>query len=492
MTRWIALLLSTLLMGCVLQAQESTPESETFQPPLVAYFNGDVYRMDSASETLIPYESCQPDEDISGTGALSPAGTHFTFSTLTKQASQALRELGGFGGAPLPVNLWLCDMQTNTLTRFFVSAGADQPLEGDLPMPDRLRGAPVWSPDGSELTWSELSVEDNQTAFIARYDLATGNITRTEIELPPTLGVPAAPGIARGENGIYIFVFQLNEETFDTEDYVYVFDVEMNAVAAQTLIESSGETDDFVVDRVLVQRDGREYFALRYLESGWELVDPLTGQREEAGGLPGLVARNADASRVLLLDIDETYNYNWQLQNYTDASGDPFVLTGTPPQRIAPGPDGERFAYADSTLHIWQNGQTTDIAASDGFADDPQAFVLWGAEDIVITQAADIAEKPLPTCDGTQQSRLRPGDTARVVENTVPNNVRTNPTLQAELVGQLPGGTTFGVLDGPVCNDGYAWYEVTLNSDITGWTAEGSADTYWLAPAAADADTSAP
>ena len=474
MTRWIALLLSTLLLGGVLQAQETTLEADTFQPPLVAYFNGDIYRLDSAADTLIPYESCQPDEDISGTGALSPAETHFAFSTLTKEMSETLRELGGRVSGPLPFNMWLCDMQTGTLTRFFVNE--------DTPSSNRLRNAPVWSPDGSELAWSELSANDNQTAFIARYDLATGTITRTEIPVPPTLGIPSAPGIMWGENGIYVFIFQLDEDTFETQDYVYVFDVEMNAIAAQTLIASSGEADDFVADRVLVQQDGREYFALRYQQAGWELFDPLTGQRDEASGLPGMVARNADSSQVLLLDIDETFNYNWQLQNVTDSSGDPFVLAGAPPQRIAPQPDGKGFAYADSTLHIWQNGTETDIAASDGFADDPQAFILWGAKDFVMTATTEIADEPLPTCDGTQPSRIRPGDTARIANTTVPNNVRNNPTIQADLVGQLPGGSTFGVLDGPVCNDGYAWYEVTFNGDITGWTAEGSASTYWLAP----------
>jgi hypothetical protein len=485
MTRWTARLLSVLLLltvGSVLQAQDTTPDPQSFEPPLVAYFNGDLYRMDNM-QTLVPYERCQPDEALAGTAELSPAGTHIAFSTLTKQASQALRELGSPGGTPLPVNLWVCNTQTDTLTRFVAAAGADDPPGDTFPVPGILRGAPVWSPDGSEIAWSALSTTDNESAFINRYNLATGETTRTEITLPPTMGVPAAPGITWGENGIYIFVFQLDDETFETQDFVYIFDTGTGSITTETLIESSGEADDFVTERVRVQLDGQEFLALRYLQSGWVLLNPLTGERQDAPGLPGLVARHADNSRVLLLDIDENFNYDWQLQGFTNSNGEPFVLPEYPPTRVTLSPDGQRVAYADSTLNIWQNGQTTEVAASDGFADDPQAFVLWGAEALIMTDTADIAPAPLPTCEGTQQSRLRPGDTAQVVASTIPNNVRNNPTIQADLVGQLPGGTTFEVIDGPVCNDGYAWYQVALNGEITGWTAEGNASVYWLAPA---------
>ncbi len=50
-------------------------------------------------------------------------------------------------------------------------------------------------------------------------------------------------------------------------------------------------------------------------------------------------------------------------------------------------------------------------------------------------------------------------------------------------MGRLPAGTIVEVLSGPVCNEGYVWFEVLL-TEGRGWTVEtpiGSGD-YWLEP----------
>jgi uncharacterized protein YraI len=78
------------------------------------------------------------------------------------------------------------------------------------------------------------------------------------------------------------------------------------------------------------------------------------------------------------------------------------------------------------------------------------------------------------------RSRLVAGERARVRPGT-PNNVRSQPSLNADRVGQIPGGGVFDVTGGPVCVDGYTWWQVEY-SDVVGWTAEGSADDYWLQP----------
>jgi len=45
-------------------------------------------------------------------------------------------------------------------------------------------------------------------------------------------------------------------------------------------------------------------------------------------------------------------------------------------------------------------------------------------------------------------------------------------------------GTIFDVIGGPVCQDGFTWWQIrTLDGSLTGWSAEGSSeDDYFMAP----------
>lgn len=83
-------------------------------------------------------------------------------------------------------------------------------------------------------------------------------------------------------------------------------------------------------------------------------------------------------------------------------------------------------------------------------------------------------------CSGFMPSRLQVGALGRVTPGD-PNNVRREPRSDAELVRQIPGGGVFEVLDGPVCDNGGAWWQVSHQGDV-GWTLEGRGDTYWTEP----------
>jgi len=62
------------------------------------------------------------------------------------------------------------------------------------------------------------------------------------------------------------------------------------------------------------------------------------------------------------------------------------------------------------------------------------------------------------------------------------HNLREEATIQAAIIGQVPDGDIFRVLDGPRCADGYLWWAVDYAGQ-PGWIAEGdaAADQYWLA-----------
>jgi hypothetical protein len=70
------------------------------------------------------------------------------------------------------------------------------------------------------------------------------------------------------------------------------------------------------------------------------------------------------------------------------------------------------------------------------------------------------------------------GILARVLPGLA-NNLRNQPSLRGERIGQIPGGSQFTVLDGPECADNYAWWQVDYNGTV-GWVAEADNEEYWL------------
>jgi hypothetical protein len=84
------------------------------------------------------------------------------------------------------------------------------------------------------------------------------------------------------------------------------------------------------------------------------------------------------------------------------------------------------------------------------------------------------------TCDGFMPSRLMINSSGRVTPGAS-NNIRQAPSTTGERLGEIPGGAVFLVLDGPVCNEGYAWWFVDYNG-ILGYTAEGTGTDYFVEP----------
>jgi hypothetical protein len=95
--------------------------------------------------------------------------------------------------------------------------------------------------------------------------------------------------------------------------------------------------------------------------------------------------------------------------------------------------------------------------------------------------AAQDADSEDAFCPGAPAPRLTVGETARVTPG-LSNNVRAQPSLDSTRVGRIPGEELFAVTDGPVCAEGYVWWEVEYGS-LRGWTAEGTTAEYWVEPA---------
>src|SRR5690349_888832 len=83
-------------------------------------------------------------------------------------------------------------------------------------------------------------------------------------------------------------------------------------------------------------------------------------------------------------------------------------------------------------------------------------------------------------CPDAPPTRLADFDDA-VVTPGQSNHLRDEPSLDGEIIGELPAGTLVNVLNTHECADGYLWWEVAYNG-IQGYMAEGDADAYGLEP----------
>jgi hypothetical protein len=98
------------------------------------------------------------------------------------------------------------------------------------------------------------------------------------------------------------------------------------------------------------------------------------------------------------------------------------------------------------------------------------------------------ASTPITACPGALPIAHQVGKTVMVsTATTVPNRVRAKPSRQADLLGQLNPGEQAKITGGPVCADGYTWWQVQAASGLTGWTVEGDEASYWLVDAASAA-----
>jgi WD40 repeat protein len=81
---------------------------------------------------------------------------------------------------------------------------------------------------------------------------------------------------------------------------------------------------------------------------------------------------------------------------------------------------------------------------------------------------------------GFAEPRLTTGGEGVVMPGS-PNRVRSAPDTSGSVVGELPAGTRFRVMDGPACSGDIVWWQVEA-TQVSGWTAESAGGSYFLEP----------
>ncbi len=101
-----------------------------------------------------------------------------------------------------------------------------------------------------------------------------------------------------------------------------------------------------------------------------------------------------------------------------------------------------------------------------------------------MASSAQTSAPAVPGCTDLLPSRLIVNERGRVTRtDPAPVNLRAEPGTNADLLGQIPAGMVFFVLEGPACTARYTWYRVRTRLEdalVTGWVAEGDAGAYFL------------
>jgi hypothetical protein len=91
-------------------------------------------------------------------------------------------------------------------------------------------------------------------------------------------------------------------------------------------------------------------------------------------------------------------------------------------------------------------------------------------------------------CAGSPASRLRVGDSARVISDPDPVRARATPG-DGEIVTLLYRDYALTLTGGPECVNDVLWWQVALRDGESAWIAEGVGEEYFIAPTAAAAQT---
>ena len=253
-------------------------------------------------------------------------------------------------------------------------------------------------------------------------------------------------------------------------------------------LELLADNSNSVRDFMWAKHQGRDVLLLG-MRDYWEVLEPLDGSRLRLSDPPRL--KSADAVRgmelvpIAISGANGEPEFHWRAYSggitydtgYRSSDVD---LDGLP----ALSYDGRQMVWhSGDRISIWHSGIAADARplASDSpayrlFPMPEPMSVAWSPVQWITTGITTSDESALSVCSLAPQ--LIPGGQA-IVSTGLANRIRSASSLNAAIIGRIRENDVVDVLEGPVCSDGYNWFRVR-NDRITGWTAEGIADEYWL------------
>jgi hypothetical protein len=421
------------------------------------------------------------------TAKLSPTAENLLVVTYREDIRKLIEAECPCGGTiPTGEEYWALDLQSGETFPVF-----QQPevVEDDSEV--KYVGSPLWSPDGTKIAWAQnLEYSD-----IHVYDLTTEEAS-VAIE-----GVQAQTLVSNltylstwTETGIWVTQVDYSENYKPIPAGVAIYDLSGDIVAEIPPYHELAGLPDYQDNETyldyeygnhyIFQEEGRDVFLTHSL-TGWQLLDVRTGEVEPLNdGILWQIALGAEetSARVSpgIMDDASLPSYNVYIPEnifVTKLSNLNFFFSTTG-RTLVTNVEGNRVTIA----RIPQEGGQATITLPwrpDGTIGRQSGYQLRRGVGALLA-GIRCSGSNLPFRIPTASPQYNLSHPAHVL-GEVANSIRQDPNRNAGLLGSIPGGDSFAVIDGPRCNDGIAWYKVRYN-EIEGWTAEGEDFEYYLAP----------
>ncbi|MEO0561250.1 MAG: hypothetical protein AAF125_04005, partial [Chloroflexota bacterium] len=447
----------------------------------ITNIDGDLWEWDGANtpKQLTSY-------GWNGLPVQSPDGRQVAYLSVPSVITSDGDAFVGAGG--MPQNIWVLDRDSASFERV-----------ADDTNGLRYRGQPTWSPDSTQLAWTELSEGDDMSAArVMVYDLTT-RTTRTLIsgyDLGLMDGGLFMPPLSWGAAGLARLRYTVILGPSVGDILLEIIDPTTGGTTSYTVGQTGTNTGDLITDYVWAVQDKLPVIAFVTRAGTWWTLNPANGVRTDLTNAPQLRATQGRINFILTPNAEVSGNdiqFSWSVREVLDGGATrddrlPYRPTTLSNHGMTlPGIGSGALAWSENnTLFAWTNsGPQTVLSGGDIAQISPNNMRLyyggapWLPTVWEVNAASTGPSQPLPgnasLC--TPSPSFRAGDTVRVTAGA-PNNLRELPNTGAGIVGRLPAGTIMRVLDVGPCAEGYHWYEV-LGTEWRGWTAGGPSDT-WL------------
>jgi hypothetical protein len=298
--------------------------------------------------------------DYNRTPALSPDGTMIAYQSVPEAVVQQI-EAGDYFfdyDQDAPSNIWMMNVTTLDAVRI----AEQQPVQSAIGRA-LLRSKPVWSPDNQQIAWLEFEpVTDRLSGQLVVYDRPsqTSRIWATGLNMGYfDGGIVHIPGL----DGWASHIAQTKWTYGIPEDFAPEIS-SYDAGYVTTFIDENGAQRSEPVSITLAdvmsyqaytwfwtRRGGMWFFAIHY-PSGWQLLNPSTGERLALSEPPLLQTPSGNGLKL------RQQEKQWFVRNL---DGSESLLPASATQ-VAIAPDGNAVAYVDGgKAYLWHPDQPATL-----------------------------------------------------------------------------------------------------------------------------------